>query len=290
MYTIAHLSDLHLTSDPKARRLEPTLGRLVGMNAACKYVLNSIEVRQCNLILVTGDVTDRGHIAAWRILDHLLIETGLKSRASIVPGNHDICGLSVLRVGLPNFTEADLKNVRAGLAIVSQPLRFPWAKVVDPRVVVFGLDTNNSGNWSVASNAVGRIGNRQLSRLAELLAKHKDVPVKIVMMHHSPNIPEPQTALRRGRTPMSLLDRWAHEIPKHDRRALRYLCVSHRVRLVLHGHLHAAEDRRVNGVRIIGAPATTQPIQRNTTNPQYQFYKYTVLGKGGRVIRELKVI
>jgi hypothetical protein len=61
------------------------------------------------------------------------------------------------------------------------------------------------------------------------------------------------------------------------------LCIAHRVRLLVHGHLHLGEDRRLGGIRIIGAPATTQPISKRKRNNDYQFCMYSVLGDGGRI-------
>ena len=288
VFSIAHLSDLHLTAHPNDRRSEPKFkNRLAGMNAACRLVLNSPEVQDCDFVLITGDVTDKGDIAAWEGLNEMLVQARLKLRTLVIAGNHDVCGLGA-RFGWPQLlARADLDRVRLGLKVVGQPVRYPWAKVVDPRVVIFGLDSNNAGNWTAITNAIGRIGEKQLARFAELLAKHQGVPVKIIAVHHSPNIPKFATAIRRGRTPRPLQYRWSMQMDKSDRRTLRSLCVASKVRLIVHGHLHEAEDRRVNGVRFVGAPATTEPLRTGRASPHYQFYRYNVHGKGGRVTREL---
>jgi calcineurin-like phosphoesterase family protein len=220
----------------------------------------------------------------------MLAEARLDSKVLAIIGNHDVCGLSA-RLGWPKrLSKTDLERACNGLMLAGQPFEYPWAKVVEPRVVIFGLDTNNSGNLSPLDNAVGRIGSHQLQRFSELLAKHRDVPVKIVAIHHSPNIPEIATAIRRGQAPMPLIYRWTHQIPPEERRAFRHLCLAAKVRLVVHGHLHQAEDRRVNGLRIIGAPAATEPIDLNAKPRQYRFYQYTVRGAGGRVDVELLTV
>ena len=115
------------------------------------------------------------------------------------------------------------------------------------------------------------------------------VPVKIIAMHHSPNIPGKETEEERGLAPTSVVGRLGTEVPEADRRAIRLLAVTHAARLVVHGHLHRTEDRRVNGIRIIGAPASTQPIKQGVGR-YVTFWRYTVQGKGGRVVpRLLKV-
>ena len=168
----------------------------------------------------------------------------------------------------------------AGLCLGSQPVKAPWVKTPDPRVAIFGVNSNNLGNLTAVTNAMGHVGYYHLQSLANKLHVHRDVPVKIVALHHSPNIPEVSTAIRRKQRPLNALERQAHQIPQDERRALRLLCITHRVRLILHGHLHIAEDRRVNGFRIVGAPATTEPAKNDG---RYQFYGFVVLGDGRRV-------
>ena len=61
------------------------------------------------------------------------------------------------------------------------------------------------------------------------------------------------------------------------------------MRLVVHGHLHACEDRFVNGIRIIGAPASTAPVEGNGM-PIYHFWRYTIVGKTHRLRHRLITI
>jgi len=160
-----------------------------------------------------------------------------------------------------------------------QPTKFPWAYSPVPRIVVFGLNSNNLGNFTALTNAMGDIGYLQLKSLAGLLHKHRDVPVKIVAMHHSPNIPRIETALKRGQRPFSKLERIGHQVPQDQRQALNLLCVTHKVRLLLHGHLHLAENRRITGVRYIGASASTEPYLCHLGLKQLNFFKYVIHGK-----------
>lgn len=289
-YRIVHLSDLHLTARDADSRIEPKFtGRLRGMNVVFRRIARADVLQQANLVLVTGDVTDQGDLAAWELFRATLLNAGLLPRTLVVLGNHDVCGLAA-RLGWPRqLRQADLRRARQGLALCKQPTRCPWARRTDDRVVVFGLDTNNSGNYTAVTNAVGRIGFYQLAALANLLHKFRDVPVKIVIMHHSPNIPRRATALRRGRRPVSLLTRWLHQVPQEDRRCLRLLCLTHRVRLVLHGHLHSAEDRVVSGVRIVGAPAATEPAGQDVRGGSggFSLCHYVIRGPALRLERRV---
>jgi len=60
-YRIVHLSDLHLTARDTDRRSEPKLfGPLRGMNVAFRTILRSPQINKADVVLITGDITDRG--------------------------------------------------------------------------------------------------------------------------------------------------------------------------------------------------------------------------------------
>jgi 3',5'-cyclic AMP phosphodiesterase CpdA len=290
-FRISHLSDLHLTAKDNAARSEPKLfGALTGMNANFRRIVASRVIQESDLVLVTGDITDRGDIGAWQCFWDTVEAAKIKDRVRVVPGNHDVCCLGArLPLARNQYREEDMAKVRKGLLMGGQPTKFPWAYSPDPRVVVFGLNSNNLGNFTAATNAMGDIGYYQLKDLASLLYKHRDVPVKIIAMHHSPNIPEEETAIKRGQRPFSQLERIGHQVPEEQRRMLNLLCVTHKVRLLLHGHLHMTEDRRITGVRYIGATASTEP-QPGPQGPVLRFPTYQVSAKTHRVSRKSAMV
>jgi 3',5'-cyclic AMP phosphodiesterase CpdA len=241
-FRIVHLSDLHLTAKDTDSRSEPRLfGRLRGMNANWRRVMEQPEVKRADLLLVTGDVTDRGEQAAWKVFWDAVGQADIK-RTLVVPGNHEVCclGLRIPNLGAAayGYQNEDLEKARAGLAMGHNPTRFPWVERVDDRIAVIGLNSNNLGNLTSVSNAMGQIGFFQLVSLADKLHVIRDVPVKIIALHHSPNIPAPQVEAKRGLVPLSKLERWGHQISQPQEMALQLLAITHRVRLVLHGHLH----------------------------------------------------
>lgn len=292
-FIIVHLSDLHLTASDKAARSEARLfGALRGMNVAFRKIVQSEPVQKANLILVTGDVTDRGDKKSWQVFWNAIRAAKLATKVLVIPGNHDMCclGMRLPVLSKTGYRKADLEKAVTGLKMGKQPVKLPWAKIPDPRVAIFGLNSNNLGNFSAIDNAVGKIGHYQLVSFASKLHKHRNVPIKIVMLHHSPNIPMPETMKKRyGRDPQ-MLNRLFSFIPQDQRRTLRLLCLSHRIRLIAHGHLHLDEDRRVNGIRIIGAPATTEPAKIHGKKAGYQFYQYTIKGKKPKLYPKLITI
>ncbi len=290
-YRIVHLTDLHLTETDDDERSEPKFfGKLTGMNRSFRQLLFTRTLQSADLVLVTGDVSDRGKPEEWRVFRSAIHRAGLKDRCLVVPGNHDVCHLGWPRIADRGDRHGeDYAKMKRGLHIAQQRWTFPWVVQVDPRVAIIGLESSNPGNLSAVNNAVGELGFRQLEALARLLKKHRDVPVKIVAMHHSPNIPTAETRRRRELPESKWVDRWGMEVPSWERRALRLLCLTHGVRLIAHGHLHLAEDRYVNGVRIIGGPATTEPLPGSEPR-QVQFWQYTVRGGGGRLEPELMTV
>lgn len=291
-FVVVHLSDLHLTETEGMHRSEPKLfGHLKGMNAAFRKIVASRPVQSSDLILVTGDVTDKGDLKSWENFWTALDDVGVKERVLVVPGNHDVCCLGVrMPYKEKLYSYKDLEKVEKGLRMGGQLTKFPWVKQPDPRLVVFGLNSNNLGNATAITNAVGYIGYYQLKALAGLLHKYRYVPVKIVALHHSPNIPEQETAVKRGQRPFTPLEREGHQIPQDQRHGLNLLCVTHRVRLLLHGHLHMNEDRRVSGIRYVGIQATTDPQVWRQSTARYCFSKYSISSTGKRVQHSLETI
>ena len=291
-FVIAHLSDLHLTaSDNQGRRNAKIFGTLKGMNEAFRNLVKSRPIRDADLIIVTGDITDRGDIETWVFFWNQIKAAGLSDRVVVVPGNHDVCCLGArLHFTKKLYRQRDLEKVNNGLQIGNQPAQFPWVREYDKRVAIFGLNSNNLGNFTFLSNAKGKIGQNQLLSFAEQLYTHRNAPVKIVVLHHGPNITEQTAVKKRGTKLMGKLMLTGRRIPNRQQRALLLLCLSHGVQLIAHGHVHKAHDRIVNGIRIVGAPPTTQPISRTSHGNTYQFYTYTIHSQQTSVNTKLEKI
>jgi 3',5'-cyclic-AMP phosphodiesterase len=320
-FNIVHLSDLHLTPGAKIGRTEVSLPgkNLHGMNEVFEGILNTDDVQNSDCILITGDITDVGDTASWKNFVKILRKTNVEEKVIVVAGNHDICDMD-WKVKMSDFFDTltdkkkkeNIDRLKFHLEYIDQPSTYPWSRIVDKsnrRVLVMGIDTNHSGHSYLHDNALGKIGWDQLTKLEQILKKHSNksdsksyIPVKIIAMHHSPNLPRHETLVKRGIIKDSwfgarLLDkysgqitRWTHQIPQEERRALRELCLKYRVRLMAHGHMHESMDRRVNGVRMIGAPATTQPVRSVGGKKEYQYYRYKISGVSSRLMPELMTV
>ena len=224
-FKIVHLSDLHLTKTDGASRSEPKLfNKLKGMNEVFRKIIASKPVQKSDLVLVTGDVTDRGDIESWKVFWEGINNAGLKDRTHVIPGNHDVCCLGVRLPGKRKaYKDEDLQKAVNGLKAGGKLTKFPWVINPDPRVVIFGLNSNNLGNLNAATNAMGELDYYQLSSLGSKLHVYRDVPIKIVALPHSPNIPGAETARKRGQKPYSKLERLGHQISDGQRLSLQLL-------------------------------------------------------------------
>lgn len=84
---IAQLSDLHITEGPRVRMVERAVP---GGNQRLPLLLDDPQIASSHVILITGDVTDRGTAVAWRNFLDAIEERGLEDRTIMVPGNHDM--------------------------------------------------------------------------------------------------------------------------------------------------------------------------------------------------------
>lgn len=84
---IAHLSDLHIAEGATVRTIERD--RPAG-NQPLERLLDAAPLYDSDLVLVTGDITDRGTAAAWSVFLEAVKARGLADRLLLVPGNHDI--------------------------------------------------------------------------------------------------------------------------------------------------------------------------------------------------------
>lgn len=82
---LAHLSDLHIVEAENVRLVERAAP---GGNAILPLLLDSAA--DAELLLFTGDITDRGTSLSWRCFLDQLEERHLSERAILVPGNHDL--------------------------------------------------------------------------------------------------------------------------------------------------------------------------------------------------------
>lgn len=146
---------------------------------------------------------------------------------SIVPGNHDLNLLGILReqISATGFLK-HFKKLHES-AMVTE-CYYPWVKLIGP-VALIGIDST-----SKSLGATGYIGNRQIQKISDILDR-TDMRMRcpVLILHHSP-LKRFKKRLKRLRDSEQFL------------KAIRG-----RVSVVLCGHTHAHGAYREQGVRVI---------------------------------------
>ena len=118
---LAHLTDLHVTEGPRVRLIEKARP---GGNEVLPSLFTRPELAESDLVLFTGDLTDRGTAGSWQCFTDTLIAHGLADKTILVPGNHDIALCEYIR-----RTEA-LRSDRFGIVQLANLLKFAEATAV----------------------------------------------------------------------------------------------------------------------------------------------------------------
>jgi 3',5'-cyclic AMP phosphodiesterase CpdA len=190
--TLLHCSDVHF--GPKH------------LPAVTAGLLALIEARRPDLVVVSGDLTQRAKPAQFRaareFVDRIPVPT------LVVPGNHDVPmyrGLFLERIFAP------FQAYRRCFSADLEPI------LRDDEMLVVGV--NSAFNWTWKG---GRITRRRLRELRALLAQAPAHLLKIVVVHHQ-LIPPPGAGARH--------------VLRHARRAAALFSAAG-VDLVLSGHMH----------------------------------------------------
>jgi 3',5'-cyclic AMP phosphodiesterase CpdA len=149
---IAHLSDLHLGAHDRA---------------AVESVVADVVTARPALTVVTGDLTMRARTRQFHAARDLLDR--LPEPRLVIPGNHDVPLISVLRVLAPyrryqRLVEAELDPV----------LRLPG-------LTALGLQTTPRWRWKS-----GRVSRRQSEAVVAVLGRAAPGDVRLLALHHPP--------------------------------------------------------------------------------------------------------
>ncbi len=184
MFTLAHLSDLHLASRPHGWQLlsKRGLGYINWLRKREKVhrpevldaITGDLKTQSFDHIAVTGDLVNFS-LAEEYVRARSWLETlGHPRDVTVMPGNHDVYVRGV--EGRPAEFWADYMRGDDGLD------RFPFLRRRGD-VALIALST---GVPTGPFMATGRLGAGQLSRLAETLEQTRDL-FRIVLIHHPPS-------------------------------------------------------------------------------------------------------
>jgi 3',5'-cyclic AMP phosphodiesterase CpdA len=279
VFTLAHLSDIHLSPLPRAKRRHLLSKRILGYvnwHRGRKFVhrrefldllTRDLIERSPDHTAVTGDLVNLGlpeeYLRAAEWLHHL----GPPSDVTAIPGNHD----AYVRLHPDTSTRhwhPYMESNDAGEALFATPQTgFPFVR----RFGDVALIALSSAIPTMPFVAAGRLGKEQLSYLASALdTLGREGLFRIVLIHHPP-LPG-QAGWRRG---------------LRDAKKLRDVLRDHGAELVLHGHRHEQSVHELDTVSgkaiVVGVPSASEAIEGRAPAARYNEYNIERAGDGWRV-------
>jgi 3',5'-cyclic AMP phosphodiesterase CpdA len=266
-FTLAHLSDLHLSSLDGVRPRTLLGKRMLGyaswwFRRRHEHRTDVLDALRADLhaerpdhIAVTGDLTHLGLPQEFRDASSWLQRLGAPDRITVVPGNHDAYVREPWQETFAQWStymQGDNADESTGFESAFPSLR------IRRDVALIGLSTAQP---SAPFLATGRLGEGQLQRLERILAQTSGAGLfRIVMLHHPP---------------AAHTVRWRKSL--RDGATLRDMLKRHEVELVLHGHAHFSAatylDPALGRNLAIGVPSASAIGTKVDRHATYHVYR-----------------
>ena len=146
MFTLAHLSDLHLALTPKSSELASKRGLgYINWQRKRKYIhrpdvldaiTRDLKARSASHVAVTGDLVNFSLPGEYAWAKRWLETIGRPNEVTVAPGNHDVVSTvlySVPRLLVPTFCGL-LRKVDGAMSMEQymRRLTVPWVQYVSP--------------------------------------------------------------------------------------------------------------------------------------------------------------
>ena len=266
-FSLAHLSDLHLTTLLNAKPHQLFNKRLLGYLSWLRKrrkvhrldvvtaLLQDLKQSQPDHIAVTGDLTHLGLPCEFAEANQWISLLGTPKQVTLVPGNHEAYVGKTWHKHLSLWAPYLTSDAQQRLSLTNG--FYPSLRVRGP-VALIGLC---SANPSPPFLATGKLGKEQLGGLETILsATKKQGLLRIVLIHHPP-------------VPGSI--KWRKRLI--DSSQFASVIARHGAELVLHGHTHAplqSELKSPTGmIPVIGAPSTSELDPKHGRIASYNIYK-----------------
>lgn len=275
--TLAQISDVHL---PPVLSFRPWLWntkRILGLinwlrnrrklhlRSVAALLADDIVAQEPDQIAVTGDLACLGLPTEFQSALTWLSRFEDKDRVSLIPGNHDIYTTGCDTACLNAWGEYFYSDAW-GLEMRGQEQGFPLVRRVGPLAII----ALNSSFPTRLFRAYGRVGERQLLALSEVLDKTaREGLIRVVLIHHPPLVG--QAPRRRALM---------------DCEEMESLLIEKGAELVVHGHNHRDSLRWVStkagrDLPVVGV-ATGSAGREHRYEPlaRYNLYRFTKSGDG----------
>ncbi|MGE0163985.1 MAG: metallophosphoesterase [Dongiaceae bacterium] len=283
MFTLAHLSDPHVSPLPLPRMTELAGKRITGF-LSWRFRRNAIhggpvlerltaDLRESapDHIVVTGDIINISLPGEYRLAEAWLRSLGPPERVTIVPGNHDAYVATAWPESIGLWADY-MAGSSPGEPTRETPVRsdedFPFVRIRGALALV-GVSTACP---MPPFSAAGRIGARQLEALKRRLTELGRASLfRVVLIHHPPF--DGHSQRRKG---------------LHDGAAFRAVIAEAGAELILHGHTHRSGLGKLatpdGSAPVIGVPSASAQFEHDGRgHGQYHLYRVQRDGKGWRI-------
>lgn len=242
MFVLAHLSDLHMAAQPSLAELAGKRGlgfinwqrkrKFIHSPQVLEAITADVKKQALDHIAVTGDLVNFSLADEYKRARAWLETLGSARDVTAIPGNHDVYVRGVETS--PAAYWGDYMSGDDGMS------RFPFVR----RRANVALIALSSGVPTGPFMATGRLGRRQLARLAQALDDTRGL-FRVVLIHHPP---------------VSPLKRYMRRLT--DAAELRKILAEHGTELLLHGHDHRRALVWLDGpggtkIPAVGAPSAS---------------------------------
>lgn len=270
MYTLAHLSDLHIFSSAGTRMSDFLNKRFYGywkwrlqrhaehQNDILRYLADDLRQKQPDHTVLTGDLVHLSLPDEYLKADNFVRVLGIPQNVTIIPGNHDAYIRGSLNQSVKawiNYMRSDENYQKVETANGTSDI-FPVVRIRKD-VALIGLSTAVPCSPLLA---VGEVGNEQRRALAKILSLlGKQCLFRVLMIHHPP---------------VSGVVSWRKRLIDQD--AVCSILNRFGVELILHGHAHRVSNSQIetiNGpIPVIGLPSASAKGRSSDRRSRYNLY------------------
>jgi len=285
-FTLAHLSDPHLSSPNQAPLRELLNKRISGYLSwrfrrrdehraeVLEALLRDLASTNPDHTVITGDLTHLGLPSEFRMVERWLSSVGPPTKVTLIPGNHDAYVSSDWHETFAlwaDYMRSDPGRDRARAERDFQNT-FPILRV-RRQTALIGVSTAQP---SPLFFAVGRIGQVQLQKLERILAEtRREGLMRIVLIHHPP-VPGVVT--------------WRKRLT--DAVELRSVIERQGAELILHGHGHRAALTELatgeGSVMTIGVSSASALGRKPGRRARYHVYHVAQNDRGWDVLASVR--
>jgi len=276
-FSLAHLSDLHLTS-LKGTAIGQLLNkRMLGYLSwwrkrrrvhrldIVEALLEDLKTTRPDHIAVTGDLTHLGLPDEFTDAGQWLARFGSPDQVTVIPGNHEAYVGQQWSAQLSAWAPYLISDDRQDSASTGE--LFPSLRIRG-KVALIGLC---SARPSLPFLAVGSLGEKQLGILAGLLLETgKAGLLRVVLIHHPP---------------VNGVVSWRKRLT--DAEAFRAIVQQHGAELILHGHAHRRAQTQIQTpggyAPVIGISSASATNRQSKRRAQYHIYRLSRTAQGWQV-------